>query len=374
MMRSFFKKIDWILVLSVVPLFLGSLATLTSFGADQANFWKQFTWVLVGFGIIFGVARMDVRFLRDSRYISILYITSLFFLTLVLATHSVNGAKSWFNIAGISFQPVDFAKIFVILMLAKYFSRRHVAIKEIKHLYISALYVLVPIFLIMLQPDLGSALIIIGLWIGMALAAGISKKHLLIVFGIGFVTFVAGWFLFFKPYQKERIVNFINPMHDIRKSGYNVYQSTIAVGSGGVLGKGVGYGTQSRLHYLPEYKTDFMFAAFSEEWGLLGDLIILISFGIFFWRIFVHASLGASNFETLFCIGFAIMVFGHMVINIGMNIGLMPVTGIPLPFMSYGGSHLINECLGLGIILSMARFERAIHRDDLNKEFYGYIN
>jgi len=144
------------------------------------------------------------------------------------------------------------------------------------------------------------------------------------------------------------------------------------VGSGGVLGKGFGYGTQSRLNYLPEYQTDFIFAAFAEEWGLLGGIIILLSFGVFLWRIIVHARHGASNFETLFCVGYAILIFSHVIVNVGMNIGIMPVTGIPLPFMSYGGSHLLGEFIGLGIILSMARYERAIHPDDINNEFLGF--
>ena len=146
----------------------------------------------------------------------------------------------------------------------------------------------------------------------------------------------------------------------------------IAVGSGGVLGKGLGYGTQSRLNYLPEYETDFIFAAFSEEWGFVGSLVILLSFGVLLWRIILHARHAASNFEALFCAGFAVLLTGHLIVNIGMNLGVMPVAGIPLPFMSYGGSHLLGEFIGLGIVLSMARYGRAIHPDDVHNEFLGY--
>ncbi len=260
----------------------------------------------------------------------------------------------------------------VFLILAKYFSRRNVEIANPKHLYVSALYALLPVGLIMLQPDLGSALVVLGLWFGMALIAGISRKHLLFIIGVGAVAFVAAWFLLFKPYQKNRIINFVHPTHDIRGSGYNAYQSMIAVGSGQAFGKGLGYGTQSRLNFLPEYQTDFIFAAFSEEWGFIGSLIILICFGVIVWRLTVHAARGISNFETLFCAGFTIMLVGHMLVNIGMNVGLMPVTGIPLPFMSYGGSHLLAEMVGLGIVFSMARYERATHRDDMDRELLGY--
>ena len=144
------------------------------------------------------------------------------------------------------------------------------------------------------------------------------------------------------------------------------------MGSGGFLGKGLGYGTQSRLNYLPEYQTDFIFAAFAEEWGFVGALIVIACFIVFLWRLIVHARRGATNFETLFCAGYALLIFGHVIVNIGMNIGIMPVTGIPLPFMSYGGSHILGECIGLGIVLSMSRYERAMHPEDINNEFVGY--
>ena len=374
MIRKFVQQYDFTLLLAIVPLALGGIVTMMSFSDTSANALHQSLWFLIGGIAVFVISRMNVRFLRDSRYISLVYIASLFLLVFVLATSRINGAKSWFSLGGFAFQPVDMVKLLVILMLAKYFSRRHVEIRNIKHLVISALYALVPIGLIMLQPDFGSAMIIAVLWLGMALVAGISKKHLAILGGIAIVVFTASWIFLFKPYQKDRIITFVNPGHDIRKSGYNVYQSMIAVGSGGSLGKGVGYGTQSRLHYLPEYKTDFMFAAFTEEWGFVGALVVIAAFGIFLWRILVHAEHGVTNFETLFCVGYAILILGHVIINIGMNIGIMPVTGVPLPFMSYGGSHILAECIGLGIIISMSRFERSLHRDDLQKEFYGYNN
>jgi len=367
------KGFDWILILSTLPIILGGLATMTSFGETVHFFSKQLLWVSIGFLLAFIIARSDVRFFRDSRYVLILYGISIVLLICVLIFgKTVKGAQSWFNLGGFSFQPTDIVKLAVIAVLAKYFSRRHVEIKRIQHLFISVLYALLPIGLIMLQPDFGSAMVVGVLWLGMALISGISKKHILIVAGVLVVSFIIAWIGLFKPYQKARIMTFINPTSDIRGSGYNAYQSVIAVGSGGVLGKGYGHGTQSRLNYLPEYETDFIFAAFAEEWGLLGALVILASFGVLLWRVMLHATFGASNFETLFCVGYAILLCTHVIINVGMNIGIMPVTGIPLPFMSYGGSHLLGECIGLGMVLSMARYERAIHPDDIHNEFLGF--
>lgn len=367
------KGFDWILLASIIPMILGGLATMTSFAGTANFFSKQLLWVGVGLAIVFFLARMDMRFFRDSRYVVILYSISISLLVFVLLFgKTVKGSQSWFNFGGFSFQPTDIVKLAVIAMLAKYFSRRHIEIKRIRHLLISALYALIPIGLILLQPDFGSAMVIGALWLGMALVSGISKKHIFFVLAVAVVTFSIAWFGLFKPYQKARIMTFINPTSDIRGSGYNAYQSVIAVGSGGILGKGFGYGTQSRLNYLPEYETDFIFAAFAEEWGLVGAILIITSFGVLLWRVIVHAKFGASNFETLFCVGYAIAIFTHVIINVGMNIGIMPVTGIPLPFMSYGGSHLIGECIGLGIILSMVKYERAIHPDDINNEFLGF--
>src|SRR3990170_2833636 len=179
------------------------------------------------------------------------------------------------------------------------------------------------------------------IWFGMVLVSGISKTHLLLVFVAGALIFASFWFLIFAQYQKDRIADFINPLADIHGSGYNAFQSTIAVGSGQILGKGLGFGTQSRLKFLPQPQADFVFAAFAEEWGLVGSLLILLLYGLIIYRILYSATFGAYNFEILFGMGIAIFFMSHILINIGMNLGLLPVTGIPLPLMSYGGSHLV---------------------------------
>ena len=370
---GFFRSIDWILFGALMPIFLAGLVTMTGFGGSQNFFSRQLLWIVVSIVIMFTIASLDVRFLRDSRYVVLGYVGSLVLLVLVLVAGStIKGSQSWFTFGSFSFQPTDIMKLFVILMCAKYFSRRHIEIARIKHVAISALYAVVPIGLIMLQPDFGSAMVVVSIWFGVAIVAGIKKRHLLVLGGIGLCTFLVAWFFLFKPYQKARIMTFIHPTSDIRGTGYNAYQSVIAVGSGGVIGRGVGYGTQSRLNFLPEYETDFVFAAFSEEWGFLGALILFVCFCVVFWRIMLHAMRGATNFETLFCVGFVIMLSVHSIVNIGMNIGLLPVTGIPLPFMSYGGSHILAESIGVGIVLAMARYERASHAEDFGREFYSY--
>jgi len=212
---------------------------------------------------------------------------------------------------------------------------------------------------------------ILIIWLGMGLVSGISKVHLFAVFAVGLIIFASLWVFAFHPYQKARIYNFINPLTDIHKTGYNVFQSTIAVGSGQITGKGLGFGTQSRLKFLPVPQSDFVFAAFAEEWGFVGCVLILLLYCLVIWRILKSASLGASNFEILFGMGIAIYFMGHILVNIGMNIGIMPVTGIPLPFMSYGGSHLLTEFAGLGILMSMRKYGIPAHRDDMKNEFLG---
>ena len=165
----------------------------------------------------------------------------------------------------------------------------------------------------------------------------------------------------------------MNPLADIRGTGYNAFQSTVAVGSGELLGKGVGFGTQSRLKFLPEYETDFIFSAFSEEWGFLGVLFLFSLYGLVFWRLILSAWHGATNFETLFCVGAVVFFLSHFLIHVGMNIGLLPVTGTTLPFMSYGGSHLLSGYSILGVIMGMRKYRRAADRESATNEVVGFV-
>jgi len=364
--------IDWLLILFMIPVLGVGLITMKSFTETTPFFSHQLVWIGISFIVLFILSFVDFRFLKRSDVLIVLFlIFSGLLLLLFFFGHTANGAQSWFSFGGFSFQPSDMMKLIVILMLAKYFSRRHIEIHNFKHIFISGIYALIPFFLVFLQPDFGSAIIIFFIWFGMTLISGISKKHLLVVVGIVVVALAFLWGFVFEQYQKDRVINFVQPLSNIHGSGYNVYQSTIAVGSGQILGKGVGFGTQSRLKFLPEYQTDFIFAAFSEEWGFVGVIILFILFGLIIWRILHMALLGTTNFEILFGIGIAIYFMSHLIINIGMNLGIMPVTGIPLPFMSYGGSHLLTEFIGLGILMGMSRYGRVAHRDDMHNEFLG---
>ncbi len=365
-------SIDWILFASTLPLIAAGLVTMNSFVSESTFFSHQVGWAVVSLCAFFAASFIDFRFLRKTSVVVALYGGACILLVVLLLTASViKGTKSWFDFGAFSFQPVDPVKLVLIILLAKYFSRRHIEIADFKHIFISGLYASVLFFLVLLQPDFGSAIIVFLVWLGMVLVSGISKKHLLAVLLVGVLSFSGLWMYGFKEYQKDRILNFVHPLTDIHGSGYNAFQSTIAVGSGQVLGKGIGQGSQSRLKFLPEYQTDFIFAAFAEEWGFVGVLLLFSLYALLLWRLLRGALYGATNFEILFNLGLAIFFASHLVIHIGMNIGLLPITGTPIPFMSYGGSHLLTEFTGLGISMGMRRYRRVTHKDSIKNEFLG---
>lgn len=366
------KSIDWVLVGAMVPLIAAGLATMHSFSGDSAFFTRQIVWVCVSFAIFFGLSFIDMKVLRRTNIVSWFFFLSVLLLLSLFAIGTVaKGAQSWLSFGLFNVQPAELVKLVLILVLAKYFSRRHVEIRNIRHIIVSGAYAFVLFALVLVQPDFGSALIIFCIWFGMVMVSGISKRHLLAVAVIGALAFAIMWASVLQPYQKARIMTFLNPLQDIQGTGYNAYQSTVAVGSGQVLGKGLGYGTQSRLEFLPEYETDFIFAAFAEEWGFVGVTILFTLFGVVLWRIIVHALRGATNFETLYGIGVAVLLMSHFIVHVGMNIGLLPVTGLTIPFMSYGGTHLVVTFAALGILMSMSRYARAAHRDVMRNEFLG---
>jgi rod shape determining protein RodA len=264
---------------TAVLISMAGLISMESFSATSPFADRQIIWLTLGLCAFFAVSSFDLRILRRTSVVTILYALSLALLALLFVAGSVfGGAQGWFNLGAFAVQPADPAKLALILVLAKYFSRRHIEIAHMRHIIVSGVYAFLVIALLFFQPDFGSAMVVALLWLGMALVAGISRKHILLVGGILVLVFVTSWLFFFKPYQKARLVSFVNPTSDIRGSGYNAYQSVVAVGSGGVIGKGLGYGTQSRLNFLPEYQTDFVFAAFSEEWGFFGGFLILFCF------------------------------------------------------------------------------------------------
>ncbi len=345
---------------------------MSSFVSDDQYLTRQLTWLIISLIFFFVFSFFDYRFLNKSKVVITIFLISLFLLlALLVFGHTAKGAQSWFSIGGISFQPSDPIKLGLIILLSKYFSKRHIEIAHIKHILISGLYAFIIFGLILIQPAFGDAMIVFFIWLGMTLVSGISKKHLLGVFLLGVMAFSVLWAYGLKDYQKQRIVNFVHPLSDIKGAGYNAYQALIAVGSGQVLGKGIGYGTQSKLKFLPEYKTDFIFAAYSEEWGLVGVCLLFLLFGILIWRIILNAYHGATNFEMLFGLGLAIMFISHFIVNVGMNLGLLPVTGINFPFMSYGGTNLLFSFIGLGILMGMRKYRRDTHKDSTKNEFVG---
>jgi len=364
-------NIDWILFFSLIPIIFAGLVTMNSFVTQNYFFEKQLVWLSISIGMFFLLSLFDFRFFKRTGFLLSIFAVSVLLLLFLFITSSVKGAQSWFDLGVFAFQPADLVKLVLILLLAKYFSKRHMEIANVRHILVSGFYAFVFFVLVLLQPDFGSAIIVFFIWFGMVLVSGISKKHLLAVFLVGVLSFAGLWFYVFGNYQKQRIMTFIHPMADIQGAGYNAYQSTIAVGSGQLLGKGVGFGTQSRLQFLPEYETDFIFAAFAEEWGFIGIVFLFLFFSLVIWRILANAAKGASNFEVLFGLGLAIMLMSHFIIHVGMNIGLLPVTGITIPFMSYGGSHLLVEFMGLGILMGMRKYSRVVHRNDMNNEFLG---
>ena len=368
-----YAGIDWILFLATMPLLAAGLISMRSFGGESDYYFtRQLFWIGISFFVFFAFSLVDWRFLRKSELLAGFFVLISFFLAALLVLgKTVKGAASWFDLGFFSIEPVDPLKIVVILILAKYFSRRHIEIANIRHIILPSLYVFIPAFLVFLQPDFGSFIIIFLIWLGMMLASGINKKHLLFIFLIAVVTLASAWLFVFKPYQKARILTFIDPAKDARGAGYNALQSMIAVGSGQFFGKGIGFGSQSRLEFLPEHQTDFIFAAFAEEWGFVGALFVFLFYGIIIWRIFKIAALGRSNFESLYGIGTAIFLTAHFFVNIGMNIGIMPITGTTWPFVSYGGSHMLTFYPALGILMGMRRYSRHTHPDDAETEFLG---
>jgi len=356
---SLFKGFDIWLVGSCLLLSGMGLVTMYSYQGDNFFFERQLIWISVAFGIMLLAMIPDYRFLRVGNATFGMYLFFVFLLVLVLFIGEITlGAQSRFDLGFFSLQPSDPAKLVLIAVLAKYFSKRHELIGDFRHIVISGVYAMMFFGLVFIQPDFGSAIILFFVWLGMVLVAGIKLRHLAVVFLLGAIAFGGMWQFAFQDYQKDRIGTFLDPLSDIQGSGYNAYQSTVAVGSGQLIGKGIGYGTQSKLQYLPEYETDFIFAAFAEEWGLLGVVSLFILFGVAIGRLLLHAVRSASNFERLFATGVAILFVSHFFVHIGMNIGLLPVTGTTVPFLSYGGTHLVTEFLGIGIVLAMSRYSK----------------
>lgn len=362
----------WTLLIPALVLSALGILTMHAFGAEESLAPRQLIWVALGTVLFALCATLDMHFLRRTPVIIAGYAITIALLVLVLLVASpIQGAKAWFSFGAFSFQPADLAKLAFIALMAKYFSRRHMEIRHIFHIILSGVYAGVPMLLILIQPDLGTAAIMGAVWFGMVLVSGMSKKHLAVALGLGVMMAGLLWTFGLHDYQRERIVSFLNPAADIHGSGYNAYQAMVAVGSGELFGKGIGYGTQSKLRFLPEYETDFIFAAFAEEWGFVGVVLVFALFGLLIAQLLSISRRAATNFDALFALGVAILFTAHFAIHTGINLGLLPVTGTTIPFMSYGGSHIVMEFAMLGIVASLARHARGAPREAVDQEYYG---
>jgi rod shape determining protein RodA len=349
-------KLDWIALISVFLLIAIGMIALFSISYQDGrlqldNFYKQLVSLVVGLVALFALAFFDYRTLNDQS--SKIYFVMLAVLTMVIFWGTtVRGTTGWIGLGNWRIQPVEVAKLVMIIFLASFFAKKKVQMGDWMKIISSIVLVFLPVFLIMLQPDLGSASIIIGIWAGMLIASDINKKSLAILLIVSILFAIGSWFLL-EDYQVQRIKTFLHPFSDPQGSGYNVIQSTVAVGSGGIWGKGLGHGSQSQLNFLPEKHTDFIFAVIGEELGLVGGLLVLFLFLVLIYRIKETARTARDNFGYLIAIGVIIMFFLQILVNIGMNIGIMPVAGVPLPFMSYGGSSLVAMLAAIGLSQSV---------------------
>ncbi len=353
-----FKKLDRVLIISALLLVgIGLLSIYSSSigKGDFLNFKKQIIFLGIGFFLMVLISFFDWRELRENPYLILAFYFFCCFLLLGLFFFApeIRGVKSWYKLGPVSIDPIEFTKIILIILLAKYFSMRHIEMYRIKHILLSGLYILIPAVLIFFQPDLGSVLILVALWIGILIISGIKLRHFLILALCGFLILILSWSFLLKDYQEERIISFLTPGIEPLGVSWSQNQAKIAIGSGGIFGQGISKGSQTQYGFLSEPKTDFIFAAVAEEMGLITVSIILILFSILIWRIMKIAMLSQTNFPRLFAAGFCIVLISQIFIHVSMNIGMIPVIGIPLPLVSYGGSSLICIFISLGIIQSL---------------------
>jgi len=351
-----FKKMDWILIGSAVLLaVVGLISIYSSSHGDFFNFKKQIIFLAISFFLMILFSSFNFKILKENPYLILFF----YLLCLVLLfglfffAPEIKGARSWYKLGFLSFNPVEFAKIALIILLAKYFSMRHAEMYRFRHIIFSGFYLLIPCALVFFQPDLGSVLVLIAIWVAILFISGINLRNFLILSLIFVLLFAVFWSFLLKDYQKERVISFLLPNTQPLGSNWSQNQARIAIGSGGLFGQGIFNGPQTQYRFLVEPQTDFIFASIAEETGLVGIIFLFTLYGIMFWRIFKLAFDSKSNFPRLISIGFLAFLVSHLFINIGMNLDLMPVIGIPLPIVSYGGSGLISIFIGIGILQSI---------------------
>jgi rod shape determining protein RodA len=353
----FLKKLDWGIIICAVGISLFGLVGIYSYGLAQGNFWefqKQVAFFLIGLSLMLSLSFFDYRILRNNSYlILILYFICILLLAgLHFFAPSIRGTKGWYRLGFLSLDPIEPTKIVLTVLLAKYFSMRHIEMYNIRHIVISGAYVFLAAFLVFIKPDLGGTIVLLSIWLGVLMVSGIKLKHFLVLL-ICFVVAAGGlWQFLLKDYQKDRIISFIFP-YDILGGSWSQNQTKIAIGSGQIFGQGVGNDSQVQYGFLPEPHTDFIFSSIGQQWGLVGVSILFALYLMLIWRILKIALTSESNFPRLFAAGFSIALIVQFLINVGMNLSLLPVVGLYLPFASYGGSGLIGNFISIGILQSI---------------------
>ncbi|MFH2105229.1 MAG: rod shape-determining protein RodA [Parcubacteria group bacterium] len=353
------RKLDWLLLAAVILLISLSIVLIYSTSGstagefDFSNLHKQVIFVALGLLFFTLASFFDYQLLKNYAYT--LYIIMIVVLVGVLVFGTeIRGTRGWFTFGSFQVQPAEIAKVVLLIILARYFASITGKMSTFRYVVISGLITLIPAGLIILQPDFGSALVLIFLWLAMLLISGIKRIYVAMLGGGGFAIGWILWKFIFKDYQRERILTFLNPARDPLGAGYNIIQSKIAVGSGGWLGKGLGYGSQSQLKFLPAQQTDFIFAVLAEELGFLGASLLLVLFCFLLLRMMRAVRGARDDFGLMLGVGVIVIFLFQIIVNVGMNMGMVPVTGIPLPLVSYGGSSLISMLILVGILQSVA--------------------
>jgi len=328
-------------------------------GGSLEIFYRQAVFAVIGLACFLVLCFYDYHKLTKQNRVAYLILVVLLIGLLIFA-REVRGTTRWFNLGFFNFQPAEFAKLVVILGLSRWLYLKRGQINSWKNIALTLLYVAIPAVLIVLEPDLGSAVIVIGLWLGLLLISSMSKRYVAVFIALALVIGGVSWQFLLQDYQKTRIEVFLNPELDPRGRGYNVRQAIIAVGSGSWTGRGLGRGLQSQLKFLPERQTDFIFASAAEEIGFVGCLALLVLYYVLLWRLLKIMRYAKDDLGYYVVGGVCFLFVGQILINIGMNMGLLPVTGIPLPFLSYGGSSLVVVFMALGLAQNVARQSRIL--------------
>lgn len=358
-------KLDWWLTAGIVVLLIIGLLlhySLAIGGENTAwqNFSRQVFFVALSVMVFTIFAHWDYRFFRGNNLWWFLIGLALL-IGVLLFGQTIRGTTGWFRLGPVQLQPVEFVKVLVIVVLANYFSRHARQVKEWRYLIWSGLGVWTLIVLVVLQPDLGSAMIFLLTWLGMLMLMRLRWSQVLIVLGMVTLLSVLTWQFALQDYQKERLMVFWQPDRDPLGEGYNVRQAMIAVGSGRWIGRGLGFGSQSHLRFLPEARTDFIFAVLAEELGFLGVGLVLFVWFILIGRLVYLAGHSRDDFAVFILVGTSVMLTIEVAINVGMNMGLSPVTGIALPFLSYGGSSLLATMILVGLAQSIAWRQKSLN-------------